>query len=153
MAFRFRFESLLQLSRRQRDQAAVDLGQAGEAIARVQSEMEAIESKRLAAREAGGQARTGEISVDDLLTRGRYDLQLEAEIHSLQQTLRQLEAEADRRRTALVEAEAEVKRFERLQEKDRTQYLAQQRRQEQFEADDDTCRRYTLQHQASRHDL
>lgn len=152
MKFQFRFGSLLQLRRRERDLAAVALAQAGEAIARIEGEITDIESSRAAARSDAVKRRVGEISVDDLLLRGRYDLQLEAELTSLRETLGKLVTEAANRRQALVDAEADVKRFERLAEKDRAQFLAEQKRREQFESDDAASRRYTLQQRPLSHD-
>jgi flagellar FliJ protein len=153
MAFQFRFETLMQVRRRQRDEAAVALGQAGEAIERIASQIADIATKRQSIREWSPGQRTGEIFVDDLLTQGRYDLQLEAEALALDQTLNKLNEEEKRRRQVLVHAEAEVKRFERLLENDRAKYQALQRRREQFEADDATGRQYTIQLQRNHDDF
>jgi flagellar FliJ protein len=153
MAFQFRFETLMQVRRRQRDEAAVALGQAGEAIERIASQIADIATKRQSIREWSPGQRTGEIFVDDLLTQGRYDLQLEAEALALDQTLNELNEEEKRRRQVLVHAEAEVKRFERLLENDRAKYQALQRRREQFEADDATGRQYTIQLQRNHDDF
>lgn len=153
MSFQFRFETLMQVRRRQRDEAAVALGQAGAAIERITSQIADIATKRQSVRESSADQRTGEVSVDGLLTQGRYDLQLEAEALGLQQTLNELHEEEKRRRQALVHAEAEVKRFERLLENDRLKYHAQQRRREQFEADDASGRQYTIQLQRKHDDF
>jgi flagellar FliJ protein len=153
MAFQFRFETLMQVRRRQRDEAAVALGQAGAAIERIASQIADIATKRQSIREWSAGQRTGEIFVDDLLTQGRYDLQLEAEALALDQTLNELNEEEKRRRQVLVHAEAEVKRFERLLENDRAKYQALQRRREQFEADDATGRQYTIQLQRNHDDF
>jgi flagellar FliJ protein len=147
MSFQYRFAVILQLRRRERDTAGAAVGQANEAIRRIDEQTEAIERQRQNLRQETGQERVGNISVDALLVRGRYDLQLQAEMQSLQHTRSELVQELQRRQIALIAAEAEVKRFERLEQKDRTAYHAQAFRREQAEADDATARRYTLKRQ------
>ena len=72
---------------------------------------------------------------------------LKAEIQSLNETRAELMKELQRRQTALTDAEAEVKRFERLEEKERTAFHLLELRREQAEADDATARRYTIARQ------
>ncbi len=153
MTFQFRFETLMHVRRRERDEAAVALGQAGAAIERIETQIDDIATKRKSVRDTSSHQRTGEICVDDLLIQGRYDLQLEAETLALGQTLDELREEEKRRRQVLVHAEAEVKRFERLLENDRARYVAEMRRREQFEADDATSRQYTIQLQRKHNDF
>ena len=71
-------------------------------------------------------------------------MQLQAEIQSLNETRAELMKELLRRQAALTAAEAEVKRFEKLEEKERTLFHVLERRREQAEADDATARRYTI---------
>lgn len=144
MKFRFRFEPILQLRRQIRDQAGVAMGQAVAAIAKIDEQSREIANKRDVLRIGGAQSRIGEVSVDSLLAGGRYDLQLQAELHALQQTKNDLLQELDRRKQMLAAAEAEVKRFERLEEKDRLQFAAEQAKREQAELDDASSRRYTM---------
>jgi len=147
MSFQFRFAVILQLRRRERDEAGAAVGQANEAIGRIDDQSEAIRVQRQALREGASQNRVGDVSVDALLARGRYDLQLQAEIHALSDTRAKLVQELERRQLALVAAEAEVKRFERLEEKERTASYAEALRREQAEADDATATRYTIERQ------
>ena len=144
MSFQFRFATILQLRRRERDEAGAAVGQANEAIGRVDQQCESIQAERQSLRDGANQQRTGTVSVDRLLTGGRYEMQLQAEIQSLNETRAELMKELQRRRTALTAAEAEVKRFERLEEKERAAFHVLELRREQAEADDATARRYTI---------
>ncbi len=147
MSFEFRFATLLQLCRRRRDQVGGEVGQAIEAISRVDERMELLRNQRESLRTGSNENRIGNVSVDGLLARGRYDLQLQAELNSLEVTRKELVQELDRRQQVLVEAEAEVKKFERLEEKERTAFQVEQFRREQAEADDASGRRYTIARQ------
>ncbi len=147
MAAEFRFKALLDLRRQQRDEAGAALGQANEAIAKVNTQIDDINRERVALRDTDDVNRQGNVSVDALLAHGRYDLQLQADIGSLQSTVAELTAEMDRRRTKLVEAEAELKRFEKLKENDEAEFRALESKREHAEADEGSNRRYNLQRQ------
>ncbi len=129
------------------------MGQANEAIQKIHEQIDAIAQQRKSIRQENQPRRSGDLSVDSLLSTGRYDMQLEGETHSLTQTLAQLAEELQRRQSSLVSEEAEVKRFERLEEKDRLQHDAELQRREQAEADDATARRYTIERQRHSHDF
>lgn len=150
MSFQFRFAAILDLRCRERDEAGVAVGQALEAIGRINDQLQEIQSLRDSNRQQSMQSRLGAITVDGLLSQGRYDLQLEADMHALKQTLAQLDLELARRQDELVAAESEVKRFERLEANERSAYLADQNRREQLELDDATSRTYALKTQALR---
>jgi flagellar FliJ protein len=145
MTFQFRFAVILQLRRQERDEAGAAVGQANEAIRRVDEQTVAICDQRKALRDGTSHDRHGNVSVDALLARGRYDLQLQTDIQSLNDARLELVQELGRRQQTLIAAEAEAKRFERLEEKERTAAVAEGLRREQAEADDDSARRYTLQ--------
>lgn len=144
MRFKFRFAPILQLRRQIRDDAGIAMGQAIAAITRIDQQCEEIEQQRMELRQDTAGQRVGEVSVDSLLAGGRYDLQLQAELHALAETKSKLLQELDRRKQVLAAAEAEVKRFERLEDKDRQKFLAEQAKREQAESDDATSRRFTL---------
>lgn len=144
MAFQFRFAALLELCRRQRDEAGAAVGQADEAIRKIDAQRQSVEAERMALRGEAAARRQGAMAVDSLLLQGRYDMQLQSQVQSLQQTRDQLLEELTRRQQHLTAMEAEVKRFERLEEKDRAAYQAELRRREQMEADDATNRRYAI---------
>lgn len=147
MSFKFRFDSILQLRRRERDEVGASVGKVNEAIARVDEQIQQVEKEREELNQGTAQRLLGSVSVDGLLASGRYDFQLQVDLQSLFDTRKQLVEEQDRRMQALVVAEGEVKRFERMLENEREAHYAEQLRREQLEADDATSRRYTMTRQ------
>jgi len=143
--FRFRFDSLLEIYRRQRDEAGQEVGKAVEAIRRVDEQVEQVQYQRDQLRqvttESVGQTN---VAVDRILHQGRYDLQLHADQVNLRQTRATLEEELARRRERLVSAEAEVKRLERLRETRQAEHRKLELQQEQAEADDLTAARFLM---------
>ena len=91
------------------------------------------------------ESRQGSISIDSILSHGRYDIQLQADVQSLHETRSKLELELERRQNALIAAEAEVKRFERLEEKEMSVFRADQLKREQAEADEASSVRYMME--------
>lgn len=155
--FRFRFESLLALHCRRRDELGGELGKASEAIRRVDEQIELLQTQRdeLRSQTAGRfasseQEGATQVSVDRMLQEGRYDLQLAAEQNGLRATREKLEVELQRRRGLLIEAEAEVKRLQRLRETQAQQHRQLVLRAEQAEADDLTTARMVITGQRAR---
>lgn len=144
MNFKFRFETLLELRRRERDEAGAEVGQANEAIRRVDEQREALKQQRVDLRLSPSASRKGNVSVDRLLTAGRYDIQLEADAEALSDTRGKLIQELARRQEKLKQAEAELKRFEKLREHEKSSHQAELLRREQAEADDATNRRFAM---------
>jgi flagellar protein FliJ len=144
MAFQFRFESILELRRRQRDEAGAAVGKANQAIAKIDQQIADIENDRQNIRQRDQRQRVGEISVEGLLSVGRYDMQLQADVRQLQATRIELVVERDRRQTVLMDAEAEVKRYDRLKTKERETERARQLRIEQADADERSNQAYVF---------
>lgn len=136
MSFQFRFESLLQLRRRERDEAGASVGQATEAIMKVDAQMEEIEQLRQTVKQQQSEVRTGSISVDRMLSAGRYDMQLQADVAALLDTKDKLNQEFLRRQSLLAKAQSEVGRYEKLEARAKENYRADLLRKEQAEADD-----------------
>ena len=147
MPAKFRFNALLDLRRQQRDEAGAALGQANEAITKVNAQIDEIKAERVALRNTDDVNRQGHVSVDALLAHGRYDLQLQADVGALQSTVAELTDEMEKRRATLVKAEAELKRFEKLKENEEAEFRALQSKREKAEADEVSTRRYALQRQ------
>lgn len=147
MNFQFRFAKLLQLRQRQRDDVGAEVGKAHAAIHRVDERIESIELERQRLRNESHQQRLGAVSIDGLLGEGRYDLQLQAQIQALNQTRGELQQELQRRRAALIAAEAEVKRFEKLKQKDFAAFQSMMNRRQQAEIDDVVSCRYIINRQ------
>ena len=111
------------------------------------TQIDEIKRERIALRDTRDVNRQGNVSVDALLAHGRYDLQLQADMGSLEATMEELTAEMERRRVKLVEAEAELKRFEKLKEYDEAEFRALESKREHAESDEVSTRRYILQRQ------
>lgn len=132
---KFRFQSIFDLRIRQRDEASMELGKVNEAITKIESEITDVDAEqKMILSDTSG--RTGEISVDGLLTRGRYALQLTADRQRLAQLLEKLMVELDARQGRLAAAQTEVKKFEMLRDKHFLAIRVEQNRQEQFVLDE-----------------
>ena len=123
--FRYRLASLLKLREATCDERRVELTEAYQAetvLAQRRRELDdAIRENREHLRETGG---PGEINVDTLVGGHRHQLLLAAQQQLMDRQQRQLEAEIERRRERLVEADQEVRALEKLRERqeDRFQY-------------------------------
>ena len=104
--------------------------------------VKSLNRQRIELRQHSSAPRHGRLSVDRLLAAGRYDIQLEADAQALLHTRSELIQELARRQQKLVEAEAELKRFEKLRQHDQERQEAKLLRREQAEADDATGRRF-----------
>ena len=149
MAFQFRFAALAQLRRRERDEAGAAVGKANEAIKRIDEQTGEIENERMLLRQRPAERQMGRLSVDAMLAHGRYDIQLQSQIQSLRETRAQLVVELERRQMTLTTAEAELRRFERLEENDRRTFQQEQLKRQQAEADDAAGRRYIIKQRSS----
>ncbi|TWU16398.1 flagellar export protein FliJ [Allorhodopirellula heiligendammensis] len=142
-SFHFRFESLLVLQRQQRNELIRELTETHTAINDTQEKIDHLQQQRdeLRSAAAGRFATDVHISVDRLRHEARYDRQLADDQDTLGSTRKQLEAELEQRRERLIEAEAEVKRLERLREKQSVAYNQLQLQREQATADERTIAR------------
>lgn len=145
MSFQFRFATLLRLHRQARDEARADVGKVNEAIGRIDVQTESLIVERSEILRQAGESRKGSISIDAVLSHGRYDLQLQADVKSLRETRAQLEQELERRQQALVTAETEVKRFQLLEDNELAAYRAERIKREQAEADEASSTRYIME--------
>ncbi|KAA1260223.1 flagellar biosynthesis chaperone [Rubripirellula obstinata] len=150
MSFQFRFAFLLDLRRRERDEAGAYVGQATEAILKVDQQINELNQQREAHQQHQSDIRVGSISVDRMLSSGRYDLQLLADVAGLMDTKEKLNQEFQRRQALLAIAQGEVQRFEKLEERARDDYQSEQLRQEQAEADDRNSAKFLMQSRANK---
>ncbi|QDT02744.1 Flagellar FliJ protein [Rubripirellula lacrimiformis] len=134
----------MDLRRRQRDEAGAAVGKANQAIAKIDQQSDEVRRLQQEIRDQTASGRVGEVAVERLLSTGRYEMQLQADLVQLQETRNELVRERDRRQAALVEAEAEVKRFERLESNERDFYQSEMRRHEQADADERSNQAYIL---------
>ena len=147
MPFEFRFAALLELRRQERDEVGAAVGQANAAIDKVNEHVDEKQHERMLLRDGSNVSRRGDVSVDALLSLGRYDLQLQADIEALNLTLGELITELERRRGKLVDAVAELKSFQKLRDNAELEFRALETKREHAEADEVTTRRYTIQRQ------
>lgn len=150
MSFRFRFAFLLDLRRRERDEAGASVGQATEAIQKVDDQINELNQCREELKRQQADIRVGSISVDRMLSSGRYDLQLQADVAGLLDTKQKLNQEFLRRQALLAVAQGEVQRFEKLEERAREEYRFEQLKQEQAEADDRNSAKFLMQSRADK---
>ena len=116
--FQFRLQTLLKLRENERQQRQVELAQAWEAerILRGQIEMIAVEIAG-AKDKVRAASMPGEVQVDSLLELQRYGWQLRAQALAAKERLVQIQAEVERRRKVLVEADRQVRMLEKLRDK------------------------------------
>jgi flagellar export protein FliJ len=72
----------------------------------------------------------GTINVDQLLDAGRYEIALKAQRQAADEQRQVVEAEVERRRQSLVEADREVKTLEKLRQQQTTKHQLEQHRRE-----------------------
>ncbi len=148
--FQFRFASLLQLLRQQREQAGREVGDAEQAIGILQQQVTDLKTERAGLQQVSQSLRQGSVlSVDRLLNQGRYDLQLAAQLEDLRGKTKQVEDERERRLAVLREADAEVRRLEKLQEQQWAQWQQAEQQRQQAALDDLAAGRYLRQLRAS----
>lgn len=126
--------------------AGKEVADADQAIQILQQQATGIESQRVAAREASSLQRTSPtVSVDRLLNEGRYDLQLVAQLRDLAAQVDKIAGERERRLGKLREANAEVRRLERLKERQQAEWKKNQLAAEQAFLDETATARFLQQ--------
>lgn len=133
--FRFRLESLLQVRQTERDQRRAELAQAyqAEEILReqrkkLQTEIDLLRQQR--------NISAGTIDVDALIEGSRYEFVLSSQRKTLEEQSSEVSQEIERRRQILVAVDQQVRMLEKLEEKQRQQFQAEQQRKETKELDE-----------------
>ena len=144
--FRFRLEQVLKLRIRDRDARRGELAQAQQAAEVLRGQMNdlRVEIESIRARTVAN-TRPGLVNVDRLLNSHRFELLLKAQLGELQRRAVQIEAEVQRRRQRLVEADQQVKVLEQLREKQLAEDLRVRLRDEQKGFDELAGRAYWKQ--------
>jgi flagellar FliJ protein len=116
--FQFRLQTLLRLRLAERDQRRADLAKALRAEELLRAEERALEASQA---QAAGRSRElkspGTANVDALLGAHRYEVVLAAQRRQLKQQMAQVEAETERRRQAVVEADRQLRVLEKLRDR------------------------------------
>lgn len=140
--FDFRLKTLLKLYEAARDERRAKLAEAFEAenILNEQTEQinEEIEDLKQQTRLS---SKPGDVVVDRLIDSHRYELMLRAKRQEIGQQAKQLLEEIERRRQRLVEADRQVRVFEKLREKKLDEYQQQQYKNEIKQIDEIASRR------------
>ncbi len=129
--FRFRLETLLRLRLAERDQRRAELAKALRAEELLRGEERTLEGQQSEAATRSRQLKSpGAANVDALLETHRYEIVLAAQRRQLKQQIAQVEAETERRRQALVEADRQVRVLEKLRERQAAAWTKAAQRQE-----------------------
>lgn len=135
--FRFRLETLLRLRLAERDQRRADLAKALRAEELLRGEERTLEEQQLAAASRARDLKSpGAANVDALLDTHRYEIVLAAQRRQLKQQLAQVEAETERRRLAVVEADRQLRVLEKLRQRQAAAWRKEAERQETKQFDE-----------------
>jgi flagellar protein FliJ len=130
--FRFRLETLFRLRIAERDQRRAELAKAIRAEEMLRGEERMLQQEQVETAERGRQLKSpGAADVDALLQSHRYAVVLAARRRQLASQIVQVEAEIQRRRQMLVEADRQVRVLEKLRER---QALAHRKNEGRLEA-------------------
>lgn len=144
--FKFRLETLLRLRGTARDERRSQLAQAYRAEEILQQQRLRLESDlNELSKESCKAAEPGPLDVDRLLETRRYELVLRSQQQFLEGQRKTLEAEIERRRQALVEADREVRVLERLRERQLDRHRRDENRQEIKHLDEVAVRQTCLE--------
>ena len=136
-AFKFRLQAVMKVRKEARDQARYELARAlrAETILKTQQENGQREVNKLLLELAKAQTR-GEISVDWIMELKRYEVVLKTQLAQVMEQMEQIGGEVERRRDLLARADQEVRVLERLEAKQKNEWLKREQRLEQFENDE-----------------
>lgn len=129
--FHFRLQTLLRLRIAERDQRRADLAKAlrAEEVLRAEEQRVADEQASVA-EQAQALKSPGAADVDSLMTTHRYGVVLLAQRKQIAAQLVQVQAESERRRLAVVEADRQVRVMEMLRDRQFAAYRQAEERQE-----------------------
>ena len=135
--FHFRLQTLLRLRIAERDQRRAELAKAlrAEEVLRAEEQRVADEQAQLAIR-VQMLKNPGSADVDSLLQTHRYEVVLLSQRKQIASQLAQVQAESERRRLALVEADRQVRVFEMLRDRQLAAYRQAAEREETKEFDE-----------------
>ncbi|MGB7345587.1 MAG: flagellar FliJ family protein [Pirellulaceae bacterium] len=136
MSFEFRFASILQLHRHNRDGVQQEVARLATELKSIESERAGVKQRRRDLHQEPLSARVGIISVDKLRSIDQQDLRLRAIDTTLTKRESLLRQELAERRSELLVAQQDVQRFEKLQESDLAEHQILQNRAAQDSFDE-----------------
>lgn len=116
--FKFRFDAILRLRENERDAARASLAEAYDALRQIEIRRQELAAERKLLDAASSQRRSGSLSIDRLLSDGRYERQLAFDDSQALAAAQKIEAELTRRQAVLAAANASVRQMELLREKE-----------------------------------
>ena len=134
--FQFRHEPLLRLRTEHRDQQRLSVAEANQAAQILEDQIQGKQQEILDEKAKAATRLRGTISVDQLLSAGRYEVILEQELVELRDQLAKVNTEVERRQLLLVQADQEVRQVERLRELAADRHEANLQRAEQLAMDE-----------------
>lgn len=141
--FEFAFAPLLSLRTNDRDNARQDVADALQALELLQQQEQEIETQRQTMYQQTQQVMASRtVSVSTLLAQGRYDLQLQAQVQECRHQQQLIEAEVRRRQEKLQAADVEVKRLEKLCQRQHQAWQTRMQAVQQAELDEVASQRY-----------
>lgn len=133
--FKFRLDPIIQLRMRARDSAAQAFQQALQASEQLRGEIERIIQESDSQRPGQSAASQGEVKPQMLLESQRFQVQLKQQVRELEGKLAAIDAEGEKRRKVLVEAERELRSLEKLREREEAAFNLREAKSEQANLD------------------
>lgn len=140
--FRFRLATLLRLREAARDDRRAQLAEAYRADEIIARQEQGLAAELIELEEQTRQAAApGHLDVDRLLEVRRYDLIVRSQQQHVRQQRQAVQAEIERRREALVDADRRVRVLEKLRQKQSERHRQEEIRQEIKQLDETASRR------------
>ncbi len=139
----FRFAAILDLRRRERDQAAIALAKVDAALSRVDQQNRDISLQRQSLRRTQKNLPARVISAHQLKSQADFDLALQQVEITLSQERQSLQTQLQEAHDQLVTAQQEVARLEKLEQINESRQRAKLRRRQQQEYDATIAARQT----------
>ena len=136
--FRFRLATLLKLRESDRRQRQVELAEAYQAERLLDDRMLDLANQLSEHKQRAKLAVMGEVDVANILDLNRYELVLKMERASLAEQKQRVEAEIERRREAVVEADQQVRVLEKLRDRRLAEHELEEAKRELKQLDEVT---------------
>ncbi len=134
--FRFRLEALLKVRSEIEKQKQRELAEVHRRIILQQEKLAGLDQEQLSAQNSQRENLSGKITVSQMLLYTRYFMKLKRQKISDKELLRVLDFDFEKKRQSLLAASIERKKYEKLKEMQKTQYLAEFNKQSAKEADE-----------------
>ena len=133
--YKFRLQNIVGLRERERDAAAGSYKEALAAKAKLEGQVAELLQEHAQQMPLQADSSVGQINTQRLIESQRYQLHLMQQANQLRSQIELIEAECEKRRLKLVVKEQALRSLEKLRDKQRTQWNAQQAEREQIALD------------------